>query len=81
MSSPPRFTVQSIEQIPDSRSEYRLTFRGDDDQLHQVVASIDQDQGLINYSPHDPVFSMRDGDDPRAISALGAAFDRARRGD
>ena len=67
MSTPPRFTVQSIEEIPDSTSEYKLTFRGDDDQLHQVVASIDQNQGLgiVNYAPHDPVFSMRDGDDPR----------------
>src|SRR4051812_8528310 len=79
----PEYIVESVRALPESSTEYELVFRAGDGTIHRLVASIGGNNGApwVPFNPHDPVFSMRGGDDPRLISRLVTAFDQARRGD
>jgi ribonuclease HI len=83
MTTRPKYIVESVHALPESSTEYELVFRADDGTIHRLVGSIDREAGVtsVTFDPHDPVFSMLDGDYPRSISRLVAAFDQARRGD
>ena len=84
MPSRPTYVLESVRALPDtSQQQYELIFRARDGVTQRLVASIEtvDDTSVIQYDPVDPVFSMRDGDDPRPVSHLIGAFDQARRGD
>src|SRR4051812_14594190 len=79
----PKHIVESVRALPESSTEYELVFRAGDGAIHRLVASIERNNGVtsVTFDPHDPMFSMQGGDDPRLISRLVTAFDQARHGD
>jgi ribonuclease HI len=83
MATRPKYIVESVHALPGSSPEYELVFRADDGTILRLVGSIERKAGVtsVPFDPHDPVFSMQGGDDPRFISQLVVAFDQARRGD
>jgi ribonuclease HI len=76
----PTYIVESVHASPESSNEYELVFRAGDGTIHRLVASIERTDGVtsVTFDPHDRVFSIQGGDDPRSISRLVAAFDQAR---
>jgi ribonuclease HI len=83
MTTRPRYIVESVHALPGSSAEYELEFRAKDGTTHRLVGSIERtaEVTLVTFEPNSPVFAIQDGDDPRPISRLVAAFDQARRGD
>src|SRR3954470_13941158 len=83
MTTRPRYIVESVHALPGSSTEYELVFRANDGTTHRLVGSIERTSGVtwFAFEPNSPVFAMQDGDDPRPVSRLVAAFDQARRGD
>jgi ribonuclease HI len=83
MTTRPRYIVESVHALPGSSTEYELVFRANDGTTHRLVGSIERTSGvtLVAFEPNNPVFAMQDGDDPRPVSRLVAAFDQARHGD
>src|SRR3954451_9398801 len=83
MTTRPRYIVESVHALPGSSTEYELVFRANDGTTHRLVGSVERtaEVTLVTFEPNSPVFAMQDGDDPRPISRLVAAFDQARRGD
>jgi ribonuclease HI len=79
----PDYIVESVRALAESSTEYELVFRAGDGTIHRLVASIERNNGVtsVTFDPHNPVFSMQGGDDPRLIARLVTAFDQARRGD
>src|SRR4051794_12461271 len=79
----PKYIVESVRPLPESSTKYELVFRAGDGTIHRLLASIERNNGVaaVTFDPHDPVFTMQGGDDPRLISRLVTAFDHARRGD
>jgi ribonuclease HI len=79
----PNYIVESVRALLESPPEYELVLRAGDGMTHRLVASIERNNGVtsVTFDPHDPVFSMHGGNDPRLVSRLVTAFDQARRGD
>src|SRR3954470_9509222 len=74
------FTLEQISVAEQQPCGYRLLFRDGDGQEHEVLATVENVNGIrfVHYEPNDPVFSMQASDDPRPVTAAVIAFDHAR---